>query len=110
MRRDNARKRLPTFVAAIPFGRAAQPIEIADAIAYLCSKESSFISVVPVDGGANQCRNRPAPRPVAHRAARSVPHGHGTVDIAVSGPGRPGPNCISSRAPRPHSHTKPVHV
>ena len=44
---------LPTFVAAIPLGRAAQPIEIANAIAYLCSEESSFITgaVVPVDGG-----------------------------------------------------------
>ena len=44
---------LPTFVAAIPLGRAAQPIEIANAIAYLCSQESSFITgaIVPVDGG-----------------------------------------------------------
>ena len=44
---------LPTFVAAIPLGRAAQPIEIANAIAYLCSDESSFITgaVIPVDGG-----------------------------------------------------------
>ncbi|MGB9225335.1 SDR family NAD(P)-dependent oxidoreductase [Mycobacterium sp.] len=44
---------LPTFVAAIPLRRAAQPIEIANAIAYLCSEESSFITgaVVPVDGG-----------------------------------------------------------
>ena len=44
---------LPSFVAAIPLGRAAQPIEIANAIAYLCSEESSFITgaIVPVDGG-----------------------------------------------------------
>lgn len=44
---------LPTFVAAIPLRRAAQPIEIANAIAYLCSEESSFTTgaVVPVDGG-----------------------------------------------------------
>ncbi len=44
---------LPTFVAAIPLGRAAQPIEIANAIAYLSSEEASFITgaVVPVDGG-----------------------------------------------------------
>ena len=37
---------LPTFVAAIPFGRAAQPIEIANAIAYLCS-ESRASSPAP---------------------------------------------------------------
>jgi meso-butanediol dehydrogenase/(S,S)-butanediol dehydrogenase/diacetyl reductase len=44
---------LPAFVAAIPLGRAAQPIEIANAIAYLSSEESSFITgaIVPVDGG-----------------------------------------------------------
>ncbi|BBZ28898.1 short-chain dehydrogenase [Mycolicibacterium madagascariense] len=44
---------LPTFVAAIPLGRAAQPIEIAHAIAYLSSDDSSFITgaIVPVDGG-----------------------------------------------------------
>ena len=44
---------LPTFVVAIPLRRAAQPIEIANAIAYLSSEESSFITgaVVPVDGG-----------------------------------------------------------
>jgi NAD(P)-dependent dehydrogenase (short-subunit alcohol dehydrogenase family) len=44
---------LPTFTAAIPLRRAAQPIEIAHAIAYLCSEEASFITgaVVPVDGG-----------------------------------------------------------
>ena len=44
---------LPTFIAAIPLRRAAQPFEITNAIAYLCSEESSFITgaVVPVDGG-----------------------------------------------------------
>ena len=44
---------LPHFVAAIPLRRAAQPIEIANAIAYLCSEESSFVTgaIVPVDGG-----------------------------------------------------------
>jgi NAD(P)-dependent dehydrogenase (short-subunit alcohol dehydrogenase family) len=44
----------PTMTPAMdPMGRAAQPIEIANAIAYLCSEESSFITgaVVPVDGG-----------------------------------------------------------
>lgn len=44
---------LPTFVAAIPLGRAARPTEIAHAIAYLCSEDASFITgaIVPVDGG-----------------------------------------------------------
>lgn len=50
---DPMARMLPTFVAAIPLGRAAEPIDIANAIAYLRSQKSSFITgaVVPVDGG-----------------------------------------------------------
>jgi NAD(P)-dependent dehydrogenase (short-subunit alcohol dehydrogenase family) len=44
---------LPTLTAAIPLRRAAQPIEVAHAIAYLCSDEATYVTgaVVPVDGG-----------------------------------------------------------
>lgn len=44
---------LPSLTAAIPLRRAAQPIEVAHAIAYLCSEEATYVTgaVVPIDGG-----------------------------------------------------------
>ena len=44
---------LPTLTAAVPLRRAAQPIEVAHAIAYLCSEEATYVTgaVVPIDGG-----------------------------------------------------------
>ncbi len=40
-------------VAAHPIGRIGRPEEIADAVIWLCSERSSFVtgSVIPVDGG-----------------------------------------------------------
>lgn len=41
------------YMSRIPMGRLAQPSEIADAVAYLASPQSSYITgvVLPVDGG-----------------------------------------------------------
>lgn len=41
------------YMSRIPMGRLAQPSEIADAVAYLASPKSSYITgvVLPVDGG-----------------------------------------------------------
>jgi 3-oxoacyl-[acyl-carrier protein] reductase len=41
------------ILAAIPSGRYASPIEIADVITFLCREESGYINgaVIPVDGG-----------------------------------------------------------
>jgi NAD(P)-dependent dehydrogenase (short-subunit alcohol dehydrogenase family) len=40
-------------IAQHPLGRIAQPQEIADAVVWLCSQQSSFVTgaIVPVDGG-----------------------------------------------------------
>lgn len=44
---------LPGLTAAIPLRRAAQPIEVAQAIVYLCGDDAGYVTgaVVPVDGG-----------------------------------------------------------
>ncbi|MBL0885909.1 SDR family oxidoreductase [Myceligenerans sp. I2] len=47
-------------VAAHPIGRIRRPEEIADAVVWLCSERSSFVtgSVIPVDG--DYAAHRPA--------------------------------------------------
>jgi NAD(P)-dependent dehydrogenase (short-subunit alcohol dehydrogenase family) len=44
---------MKSIIAAHPIGRIAQPSEIADAVVWLCSDKSAFITGValPVDGG-----------------------------------------------------------
>ncbi|MDX3763970.1 MULTISPECIES: SDR family oxidoreductase [Streptomyces] len=44
---------MATRVAAHPIGRIAEPQEIADAVVWLCSAQSSFVTgtALPVDGG-----------------------------------------------------------
>ena len=41
------------LAAAHPLGRAGTPAEVAAAVSFLCSADSSFVSgaVLPVDGG-----------------------------------------------------------
>ncbi len=53
---EQKRAMLEQFAAEVPLGRVAQPIEIARAVAFLASDESSFISGIElfVDGGAVQ--------------------------------------------------------
>lgn len=53
---EQKRAMLAQFASEIPLGRVAQPIEIARAVAFLASDESSFISGIElfVDGGAVQ--------------------------------------------------------
>jgi NAD(P)-dependent dehydrogenase (short-subunit alcohol dehydrogenase family) len=45
--------RWPELVAPLPFGRAAEPSEVADAIVFAASRRASFVSgtIVTVDGG-----------------------------------------------------------
>jgi NAD(P)-dependent dehydrogenase (short-subunit alcohol dehydrogenase family) len=51
--RPDGQDYLRSFGSAHPLGRIAQPEEVADAILYLASAESSFITgaLLPVDGG-----------------------------------------------------------
>lgn len=50
---EETKKRMEAFVATIPMGRAAQPIEIANVALFLASDMSSFVTgvTIPVDGG-----------------------------------------------------------
>lgn len=51
--REDPEARRAAFVASIPLGRLAQPEDVADAILFLASDASRFITgvVLPVDGG-----------------------------------------------------------
>ncbi|QPH52458.1 SDR family NAD(P)-dependent oxidoreductase [Pontivivens ytuae] len=53
--------KLGRFVARIPLGRAAQPEEVAAAIAFLASDDARFISgaMLPVDGGLGASNGQP---------------------------------------------------
>lgn len=41
------------FMATIPLGRGSTPLDVANACAFLCSEEASFLTgiEIPVDGG-----------------------------------------------------------
>jgi len=55
---------LAEFVRRIPMGRAAQPAEIADVIAFLAGPDSRFVTgvVLPVDGGLRASSGQPPHR------------------------------------------------
>jgi NAD(P)-dependent dehydrogenase (short-subunit alcohol dehydrogenase family) len=52
-------KTLPTFNAFHPLGRNGQPADVAEAILFLASDQSSWITgtILPVDGGVMAGRN-----------------------------------------------------
>ena len=49
------------FADRIPLGRAAEPAEVADVIAFLASDEARFVTGVnlPVDGGLTASNGQP---------------------------------------------------
>jgi NAD(P)-dependent dehydrogenase (short-subunit alcohol dehydrogenase family) len=57
--KDEVSKLLPTFNAFHPLGRIGQPGDVASAILFLASDESSWITgtILPVDGGVMAGRN-----------------------------------------------------
>jgi meso-butanediol dehydrogenase/(S,S)-butanediol dehydrogenase/diacetyl reductase len=68
------------FVRRIPLGRAAEPEEIADVIAFLAGPDARFVTgvVLPVDGGP-ACQQRSATPPL---------NGTRKIDVACAGNGR----------------------
>lgn len=56
---DEVRKVLPTFNAFHPLGRIGQPCDVAEAILFLASDQSAWITgtILPVDGGVMAGRN-----------------------------------------------------
>ncbi|MBW6422589.1 SDR family oxidoreductase [Rhizobium sp. XQZ8] len=56
---DQVKEVLPTFNAFHPLGRNGQPRDVADAILFLASEQSSWITgtVLPVDGGVTAGRH-----------------------------------------------------
>lgn len=59
LKADEVRKVLPTFNAFHPLGRIGQPYDVAEAILFLASDKSAWITgtVLPVDGGVMAGRN-----------------------------------------------------
>jgi NAD(P)-dependent dehydrogenase (short-subunit alcohol dehydrogenase family) len=57
--REEVQKTLPTFNAFHPLGRIGQPADVAEAILFLASDQSSWITgtILPVDGGVMAGRN-----------------------------------------------------
>lgn len=49
------------FAERIPMGRPADPAEVADVIAFLCSNDARFVTgaIVPVDGGLSASNGQP---------------------------------------------------
>jgi NAD(P)-dependent dehydrogenase (short-subunit alcohol dehydrogenase family) len=57
--KEQVQKTLPTFNAFHPLGRIGQPADVAEAILFLASDQSSWITgtILPVDGGVMAGRN-----------------------------------------------------
>jgi len=57
--KEQVQKTLPTFNAFHPLGRNGQPADVAEAILFLASDQSSWITgtILPVDGGVMAGRN-----------------------------------------------------
>jgi NAD(P)-dependent dehydrogenase (short-subunit alcohol dehydrogenase family) len=50
---DEAPEQIESLLQSVPLARLAEPSEIADAVAWLCSEQASFVTgnAYPVDGG-----------------------------------------------------------
>ena len=55
---------LAAFVSRIPMGRAAEPAEVADVIAFLAGSDARFVTgvVLPIDGGLRASSGQPRHR------------------------------------------------